>query len=115
MLGVPLHADDESRSRQAHRFDLSIGGYCLDAKSGGGTIDTLGVQRIDHHLGCAGERHQKSARGQRNAVGWSKWAVGGVLWRAVIESAGDLVHPLVQGTAKRHVQLLDTATDRQDW
>ena len=64
VLRVPLYADDESRPRQAYRFDLPIGGHRLDAKSQGGTIDTLRMQRVDHNLASAGERSEKPARSE---------------------------------------------------
>lgn len=114
MLGVPLHTDHESGARQADRLDLAVRRHCFDTKPRGRPIDTLRVQRIDHQLRRSSERCQNSARGQRDIVSRTVWAVGRIFPGAVIEPAGKLVHSLVQGAAERDIQLLDATTNRQN-
>src|ERR1700738_4414853 len=111
---MPLHSNDKSRIRKADRLDLSVRRHGLDPEPRRRTIDTLRMQRIDHHLGDSGKRCQEPALGQRDAVRRSIWAIGGVLPRAVIEAARNLMHSLVERSAKRYIQFLDAATDRQD-
>src|SRR5436190_1535526 len=43
VLRVPLHADDESRARQADSLDLAVGRHRLDDKCWGRLIDPLAV------------------------------------------------------------------------
>jgi hypothetical protein len=43
VLRVPLHADDESRARQADRLDLAVGRHRLDNELWGRLIDPLAV------------------------------------------------------------------------
>jgi len=111
---MPLYANDKSRIRKADRLDLSVRRHGLDPKPRCRTIDTLRMQRIDHHLGDSGKRYQEPALGQHDAVRRSIWAIGSVLPRPVIEAARNLMHSLVERSAKRYIQFLDAATDSQD-
>ena len=43
VLRVPLHADDESRARQADRLDLAVWRHRLDNEFWGRLIDPLAV------------------------------------------------------------------------
>src|SRR5438445_591545 len=111
---MPLYANDKSRIRKADRLDLSVRRHGLHPKPRCRTIDTLRMQRIDHHLRSPGKRCQEPALGQRDAVRRSIWAIGRILPRTVIEAARNLMHSLVERSAKRYIQFLDAATDSQD-
>ena len=100
---MPLHANDKSRIRNADRLDLSVGRHGLDPKPRCRTIDTLRVQRIDHHLINPGKRCQEPALGQHDAVRRSVWAIRRIPPRTVIEAARNLMHSLVERSAKRYI------------
>src|SRR5919198_3897139 len=114
VFGMPLDADHKSCFGQAYRLDLSIRRHSFDPKPRGWTIDPLRVEGVDHDLARTSKRRQKSSGGQGYAVRGSVGPIGGVLARAMIKAAGKLVHPLMQRTAERDIQLLDAAANRQN-
>src|ERR1700730_4967898 len=97
---MPLYANYKSRIRKADRLDLSVRRHGLDPKPRCRTIDTLRMQRIDHHLGNPGKRCQEPALGQRDAVRRSIWAIGRILPSTVIEAARNPLHSLVERSAR---------------
>jgi hypothetical protein len=109
-----LYADDEPGLGQTHRFNLTVRRNRFDAKRRSGAINPLRVQRIHHHFGCAGKRRQQPARAQNHTMRWAVRAIRRIFPRTMVETAGKLVHSLVQSATERDIQLLDTSADSQN-
>jgi hypothetical protein len=77
-------------------------------------VDALVVQRVHRDLGRAGDPVQPASRGHPHARAPCPGAPGGRMHRRrVVDPVGQVLQPLVQRAAERHVQLLEAAADRQ--
>ena len=100
---MPLHRQREtSRVAHAYRLDGAIVGGGLDQQTVGHPIDALAVQRVDlDPLRTVEQRLQLASRSQPDLVGQpialaQRLAPVG----AMIDATGQLVHVLVQRTAR---------------
>ena len=111
---MPLHPEHETVRGTARRFDQPIRGGGLDPQPVGQPVDALpvhGIDRCRRHPGPAG---QPTAFGQLHRMCRTILHLDRRLWVfAMIAQARHLVHARMQAAAERHVQFLETATDRQ--
>src|SRR5579864_1780058 len=68
VLGMPLHANEETRRRRAHGFDLAIGRSGLDNEIWRQSVDTLVMQRIDRNGFRTGKRRKEAAGRETHIV-----------------------------------------------
>lgn len=106
---VPLHAKHEARRIwHRHRFDQAIRGPRLDAQPRGQAVDALAVQRVDLELRSQAQALEQPARRDANGVTRAVLHLQGCVLRfAVVKVARQLLHTLVQGAAKGHIQFLE--------
>ncbi len=116
---VPLHSDGKGLGAfHAHRLYKAVGRHAFDNNALAKPVQALSMERVDHHLGRADQVFQISSRCQRQGVPEAEAAFHGftgVARHAVVHHSGQLVNPVVERSAERHVDFLDAAAASKDW
>lgn len=117
-FGVPLHAQRELRCRlNRDGFNQAIGRFCLDAQSFTQPVDTLMVQRVDHHSCLSAQLRETPSRNDLDRVA----VVVPALYRPFVVSLPVVKAPwlIMDGSLKaateRDIELLKTAADSEKW
>jgi hypothetical protein len=113
---VPLHREGETR-RAAHvnRLGRSIIGVTLDDDALAGTLDTLAMEGIGHHLMRAQYFVENTALGETHAVADGEFLVQRAVGRhAVIHPPRQFADLGVERATHGHVHFLEPAADAEE-
>ena len=117
---MPLHADGKARHRSGgcgqdvHRLDRAVRGRALHPDAWRQLVDALVVQRVHRDLAGARQAMQPAAGSDPDRVRLADPHLArGDHRRGVVDPVRQVLQPLVQRAAQRHVQFLEAAADRQ--
>ena len=114
-LRVELHPERKAwRTFDGEGFDQPVRRQCFYAKARRQTLNALAMNGIDLNLIRQAEAGEKTTRLHPQRMAWSVLHLDRLIaWLAVVHHAGNLLHLLVQGAAKRHVHFLEAAADAE--